>query len=72
MTKSLAQLKRLAENPFYAMTPEDKLALQQYEQEQDDKQEEDSSSKKKLSQSGNVTAREIGKIELHPHYPTEE
>lgn len=71
MAKSLAQLKRLAENPFYAMTAEDKAALQLLQQEEG-ANEEDDSSKKKLSRSGNVTAREIGKIELHPTYPTEE
>lgn len=71
MTKSLAQLKRLAENPFYIMTPEDEAALSQLSQEEDST-EEDDNSKKKLSRSGSVTAREVGKIELHPHYPIEE
>lgn len=69
--KNLAQLKQLAQNPFYAMTAEDKARLQLL-QEQEDSNESEDDSKKKLSRSGNVTAREIGKIELHPTYPTEE
>lgn len=69
--KNLTQLKQLAENPFYAMTPEDKAALAALEN-QSNSSDDDEDSKKKLSTSGNVTAREIGKIEMHPHYPDTE
>lgn len=68
MTKSLATLKKLATNPFYAMTPEDKLLLAQLENEEESSDSDDSKKKESRSVSGNAAVREIGKIELHEHY----
>lgn len=71
MTKNLATLRKLAENPFYAMTPEDKILLAQLE---NDEESDSDDSKKKESRSvrGNAAVREIGKIDLHPRYPVTE
>lgn len=71
MAKNLATLRKLADNPFYAMTPEDKLELTRLEKEES---QDSQNSKKKLSRSvsGNAVVREIGKIEMHPHGPDTE
>lgn len=70
---SLEQIEKLANNPFYQMSPEEKDMLENSRKQKINVSLVRADSKKKLSTSiGNATVKEIGKLSKAHGDPTSE
>jgi hypothetical protein len=72
--KSIEQLVKLSQNPFYKMSEEEVKTLETVEQDTPKVSSKSVDSKKKVSQTtlGNATVKETGKLSKHASDPVSE
>lgn len=69
MSKSIEQLRQLAENPYYNMTDAEALQLAQAESQTDSQSSEEEMVPKFQSSKGSATVKQIGQLSKHSGDP---
>lgn len=69
MSKSIQQLRQLAENPFYNLTEAEKQQLAEADSQDNAQAPKGVDTRPKVSSSGNATVKEIGQLNKHEGDP---
>lgn len=70
--KSIEQILKLSENPFYKLSPQEQAQLEAHMQQEAGEDESKKKSSTSINKQGNATVKEIGKLNKHIDDPVTE